>query len=639
MPTLIRRILLLLVLSSIILANSRSIDPTFEWPSYGHDPGGMRYSPLKQINPSNVSRLTRIWTYHTGETLTTPSEKHRPEAFECTPLVVDGVMYLSTPFNRVIALEAETGKEIWQFDPESDTAGKRRLRGQHRGVAFWSAGNSSGRTERRILFGTHDGRLIALDAVTGKPCLDFGRQGSVNLREGAADAWPDAHYGITSPPAIYKDLVITGAAVPEAPSRGPSGLIRAFDVSTGKLVWRFHPVPPPGEFGNDTWAGDSWKDRTGVNVWSVMSVDSERGMVFLPVGSPAYDFYGGDRKGDNLFGNSLVALDAATGKRLWHYQLVHHDVWDYDLPAQPNLVTVRQNGRAIPAVAQVTKMGLVFLFDRVSGKPLFPIEERPAPQSEVPGEVTSPTQPIPVRPPALSRSTFTRDDLTNITPELRKSCSELLDLLVLPKGRYTPAGLDLTLMFPGTLGGATWSGASFDPSSGYLYVNTNEIGTIGMLKRQPDGSPLAFRRRSQWGEYARFWHDNYPCQQPPWGLLTAIDLNKGELVWRVPLGVVDALQERGIPQTGTPSLGGSIVTAGGLVFIAGTNDSRFRAFDARTGKELWVAHLEASGHATPITFLGQKTKRQFVAIAAGGGGYFSTITADVLAAYALPEGQ
>lgn len=627
----------LLVLASLVQANSKDLQDT-EWPYYGHDPGGMRYSPLKQINRSNVSRLRRVWTYHTGEKAEASAERHKLSPFECTPLVVEGVLYLSTPFNRVIALDSETGKELWRFDPETSHGGKRQLQGQHRGVAYWAGVSSTGRAEPRIIFGTYDGRLIALNAATGRPCMDFGEQGTVDLRAGVADRWPDAHYGVTSPPAIYRNLVIVGASVPEGPSQGPSGMIRAFDVLTGKLVWRFHTVPQPGEFGHETWEKDSWKDRTGVNVWSVMSVDTERGMVFLPLGSPAYDFYGGDRKGDNLFGNSLVALDAATGKRLWHYQLVHHDIWDYDLPAHPNLVVVRRNGQTVPAVAQLTKMGLLFLFDRVSGKPLFPIEEQPVPQSEVPGEATAKTQPIPLEPPPLSRSSFRREDLTNVTPESRKSCSELLDSLTLPKGRYTPLGLTPTLILPGTLGGATWSGASFDPSAGYLYVNTNEVGTFGKLEPRPGGPPPTYRRTSSAGSYARFWDENrYPCQQPPWGYLNAIDLNKGELVWRVTLGVVDALLERGVPPTGAPSLGGSIVTAGGLVFIGGTNDSRLRAFDAKTGKELWVTRLEASGHATPVTYLGRESKTQFLVIAAGGGGYFSESTADVLAAYALPE--
>src|SRR5262249_1774694 len=297
-------------------------------------PGGMRFSPLKQISRDNVARLQRTWTYHTGE-----ADGGNLRAFECTPLVVDGVLYLSTPSSRVIAVDAQTGKEIWSFDPAQDKKGYKWE--AHRGVAYWEGGAGRGnKLEKRILFGTNDGsaQLVALDANTGKLCADFGKEGIVDLRTGVADQWPQSRYSITSPPGSYKDLVITGAAVPEGPSQGPSGDVRAFDVRYGKLVWQFHTVPRPGERGNETWEGDSWKDRSGANVWSIMSVDMGRSMVFLPLGSPAYDFYGSDRKGQNLFGNSLVALDAATGNLLWYYQLVHHDVWDYDLPAQPNLV-------------------------------------------------------------------------------------------------------------------------------------------------------------------------------------------------------------------------------------------------------------------------------------------------------------
>jgi quinoprotein glucose dehydrogenase len=446
-----------------------------------------------------------------------------------------------------------------------------------------------------------------------------------------------AAYRVTSPPAVYQDLVITGALVPESPGRGPSGDVRAFDVRTGKLIWRFHTVPRPGEMGHETWAGDSWRDRTGANVWSVMSVDGERGLVFLPIGSPAYDFYGGDRKGQNLFGNSLVALKAETGQLVWHYQMVHHDIWDYDLPAQPNLITVRHQGREVAAVAQVTKMGFVFLLDRLTGKPLFPVEERPVPASKVPGEATWVTQPFPLKPPPLARQkAVTRSELSQVTPESGKYCAELFDQ-VISGGIFTPPGTELTLWFPGTLGGATWSGASFDPRTGYLYVNVNELGAIGAMRPQPEGSAVPFRRSSPQGEYARFWDRNqWPCQPPPWGTLNAVDVNKGEIVWRVPLGVVDELEARGITGTGAPNMGGSIVTAGGLVFIAGTGDSRFRAFDAQTGKELWSAKLEASGHATPATYQG-KSGQQFIVIAAGGGGYFSKTGADALVAFALSK--
>lgn len=633
----IKVVFLFLVIPVLASGQSSPSAAQFEWRSYGADPGGMRRSPLDQINRSNVAQLQRAWTYHTGEiALGLSRGDSRVAAFQCTPLMVGGVLYLSTPSNRVIAVDAETGKELWQFDPQAGTS-RRRFQ-SHRGVAYWEGPSSRGAgLEKRILFGTFDARLIALDATTGKPCPDFGNAGTVDLRKDMGDNSPRSRYGVTSPPAIYKNLVIVGAQAPEGPSKGPSGDVRAFDTRTGKLVWRFHTIPRPGEPGHNTWEGDSWQDRTGVNVWSIMTVDVERGMVFLPIGSAAYDFYGADRKGQNLYANSLVALNAATGKLVWHYQMVRHDIWDYDLPAHPNLITVRQNGRSIPAVAQVTKMGLVFVLDRRTGKPLFPIEERSVPRSKVPGEATWPTQPVPVKPPPLARhKPLTREELNQVTPESKKYCAELFNQVV-SGGLYTPPELELTLWFPGTLGGANWSGASFDPKTGYLYVNVNEIGAVGAMEPQAAGAETAYQRSSPWGDYARFWDKNeYPCQQPPWGTLNAVNLNTGEIAWRAPLGRVDELATEGAPPTGTPNMGGSIVTAGGLVFIGGANDSRFRAFDAQTGKELWTARLDASGHATPITFKGKKSGRQFVVIAAGGGGYFSKTYADALVAFALP---
>jgi membrane-bound PQQ-dependent dehydrogenase (glucose/quinate/shikimate family) len=609
--------------------------PTAEWPGYGGDAGGTRYSKLTQINRGNVAKLTRAWTYHTKEfeSSNPAAIRRNPPPFESTPIVVNGALYFSTPSGRVIALDAETGAQQWIFDPQPNSGLMRRF-DAHRGVSYWE-GKRGPRTERRIFTGTFDGRLMALDASTGRPATEFAHSGTLNLRAGVADKWPDALYSVTSPPTVYKDLVIVGAAVPEGPSLGPSGDVRAFDAWTGKLAWQFHTIPRPGEPGSETWAGNSAHDRTGVNVWPPMSVDSERGILYLPVGSPAYDFYGGDRKGNNLYANSLVALQADTGKLLWYYQLVHHDLWDYDPPAQPTLVTVRQNGKEIAAVAQVTKTGHVFVFDRVTGKPLFSIEERPVPASDVPGEAASPTQPVPLKPPPLARHSITRQEISRVTRQSMIECSNLFHSTQ-RGGLYQPAGTRLTLMFPGTIGGATWSGASFDPTSSYLYVNINELGAIGMMQLSADGK---YRRTSRWGEYARFWdHNRWPCQQPPWGTLNAVNLTTGEIAWRVPLGVVDSLAAIGVAPTGTPNLGGSIATAGGLVFIAGSSDSRLRAFDSRTGKELWVTRLEASGHATPMTYEGRSGK-QFVVIAAGGGGKISQGYSDVLAAYALSNQQ
>jgi glucose dehydrogenase len=620
-------------LFGFLLALSAAALAPGDWPVYGHDPGGMRYSDLDQITTENVAHLSRAWTYHTGEMPARSGPRgQRQTAFETTPLVVKGVLYFSTAANRIIALEPESGRELWKYDPQARHTDPIKYRA-HRGVAYWPGDPN---TPARILFGTLDGRLIALNAQTGVPVPGFGKEGQVDLRAGAAGQFPDSIYGVTSPPAICGDLVITGAEVPEGPGRGPWGDVRAWNVRSGKLVWTFHTIPRPGEPGHETWQGDGWKNRTGANVWTMFTTDVRRHMIFLAVGSPAYDFYGGDRKGANLYGNSLVALDVRTGKPIWHYQLVHHDIWDYDPPTAPALVTVRHEGREIPAVVQVTKMGLVFILDRRNGKPVFPIEERPVPQSDVPGEASWPTQPIPTAVPALSRSSITAADITEVTPESHRVCAEMFSKLE-NRGRYTPYGLKPTVVFPGTLGGATWSGMSFDPTLGYMFVNTNEVGAIGQMVRQPKGSPEAFKRTSPLGEYARFWDSNlWPCQKPPWGVLTAVNVNTGKIAWRVPLGIMEELEAKGVHNTGALNIGGSITTSGGLVFIAATNDSRFRAFDSRTGRVLWSSVIDGSGHATPITYQG-KNGRQYVVIAAGGGGFFGSKPADALIAFALPR--
>lgn len=408
--------------------------------------------------------------------------------------------------------------------------------------------------------------------------------------------------------------------------------MRAFDARSGKLAWEFRTVPPPGQPGHETWAGQSWRDRTGVNVWSVISVDAERGLVFLPIGSPATDFYGGDREGKNLFANSLVALDAATGRLRWHFQMVHHDIWDYDIPAQPTLVTLRRNGGVVAAIAQVTKMGLIFVLDRVTGRPIFPVEERPVPSSSVPGEQAWPTQPFPLKPPPLSRHAVTERDLNTTTARSRQYCEQLLRS-VLGQRIFQPISCEATLYTPGTLGGGNWSGASFDPRSEILYVNTNELPTIAAVDCPPGGSLPSGRLK----QYSRFLDESgRPCLKPPWGLLHAIDLSKGQIVWSKPLGRLEGTRQ-GRGRTGTANLGGSIVTAGGLVFIGATTDSKFRAFDAKTGKELWSASLEAPAHATPITYRGRRSTKQYVVIASGGGGYLSPDKlSDVVVAFALP---
>jgi len=595
-----------------------------------------RFSPLAEITRENVRNLAVAWTSHTGDFSggRGPAPKGAVPGVQTRPVFADGLVYVTTPSSVVIAIDGDTGREAWRHDPQAGAA--TRCYEPHRGAAIWASAGPP--AERTIFSGTCDGRLVALDAANGRPRAGFGVDGVLDLRPGV-DARAGEAYALTSPPAIWRDLVIVGGLVPEATPRGPAGDVRAFDVRTGQERWRFHTVPRPDEEGHETWPADAWQRRTGVNVWSSMSVDEERGLLFLPIGSPSYDFFGGDRAGQNLFGNSLVALDAATGRRRWHAQLVHHDLWDFDPPAQPILADIPHGGRTVPAVIQVTKMGLVFVFDRTTGEPVFGIEERPVPPSDLPGEHASPTQPFPVKPAPLSRQkALTREELTTVTPESRGECQALF-ALVRSGGLFTPPSRELTLSFPGTMGGATWSGGAVDPASAYLIVNTNEVGAIGRMVPQPDGAALPFSRSSPSGAYGRFWDSQeLPCQQPPWGLLHAVDLSTGEIAWQVPLGDAPVLAARGITGTGTPNLGGAIVTAGGLVFIGGANDSRFRAIDLRTGRELWRGDLPASGHGTPLSYRG-RSGRQFVVIAAGGGGRFSHTISDAIVAFALPSAR
>jgi quinoprotein glucose dehydrogenase len=604
---------------------------TVDWPGVGNDPGCMRYSELDQINRENVTRLKPAWTYNTGE-----PKGRAGRTIECTPLVVGGVMYVTTGYLRVVALDAATGKELWQFDPLKEHPFKHQLAsgGVNRGCAYWSDGRPDG--ERRVIHGTSDGRLFSLDAKTGKLDPNFADRGVRNLREGLDPKVAALGYGPTSAPAVWRDTVVIGVSCGEGPGLAAPGDIRAFNVRNGEEVWRFRTVPGPGEFGHETWKGDSWKDRGGANAWGGVSIDAARGLVFAGLGSAAFDFYGGDRLGDNLFANCTVALDARTGRRVWHFQTLRHDLWDHDLPVYPNLVTVNHNGERIDAVAQVTKTGYIFLFHRETGKPLFEIEERRVPASDVPGEQASPAQPIPVKPPPFSAQSLDETNVTDIGEANRASV--LARLRTIRGGpAFNPPSRQGTVVIPGFHGGANWSGASFDPTTGWLYVNSNDVPNIITLVGPQESDAPRYGPFGHAGYVQFLDHEGYPAIKPPWGVLNAIDLNTGEFAWRVPLGEYVELTARGVPRTGTETFGGSIVTAGGLVFIAGTKDERIHAFDKQTGRLLWEHPLPAGGYATPSTY--QVNGRQYVVIAAGGAGKLRTKAGDAFVAFSLPEGE
>ncbi len=611
---------LILLACVLILPNSASAQ---QWPAVGGDRGAMRYSPLKQINRGNVGQLELAWEFKTGDLAA-----GKARIMECTPLMIDGLVYITSGSLSVYALDAANGKEVWSFDPFAfrPSSYPKASGGVNRGVAYYE-----GRGKKRIVLGTADGRLFSLDAKTGLPDVNFGDRGVKDLREDLKVDLSRMPYGPTSAPAIAGDLIVVGFSCGEGPGPAAPGDIRAFDIHTGNQAWRFETVPKPGQVGHDTWEGDSWKGRGAANAWGGLSVDTQRNMVFAGLGSAAFDFYGGDRKGQNLFANCTIALDGATGKRVWHFQTLHHDLWDHDLPTYPNLVQVKHDGRKIDAVAQVTKTGYVYLFDRETGEPLFEVNEEAVPASTVAGESAWPTQPIPVKPPPFAQIQMTEADVTDIGEENRKGV--LQEMRGLRSGpAFNPPSLVGTIVVPGFHGGATWSGASFDPETGMLYVNSNNLPNIVTLVKQPDSAKYEYKITG----YNKFLdHEGYPAIKPPWGQLSAIDLNRGEIAWQSVLGEYPELTARGVPKTGTENFGGTIVTAGGLVFIGGTRDAKFRAFDKNTGEELWHAQLPAGGYATPCTY--EVGGRQFVVIPASGGGKLGTPPGDSIMAFALPQ--
>jgi quinoprotein glucose dehydrogenase len=600
-----------------ITARPPAANPDHEWRVYGGNRAGMRYSPLDQINRSNVDKLQVAWTYHTGDSRLRPST-----TIECNPLVAHGVMYLTTAQLKLCALEADTGKLLWQYDP-FEGVDEDKPRGVNRGVAYWEDG-----ADQRIFFVAR-ARLMAFDAKTGKLIRDFGQGGSVDLTHGLGRDIRGLAYDVTSPGIIYKNLIIMGSMCGEGPEPAAPGHIRAFDVRTGVMAWIFHTLPRPGEVGNDAWQGDSWRTTGGANDWGGLTLDEKRGWVFVSTGSAAFDFYGGQRLGTNLFANCVMALNAATGKRIWHYQVVHHDLWDRDLACPPSLVTLNIGGKQVDAAVQSTKFGQLFILDRETGTPLFPVEERPAPPSDVPGEQAWPTQPQVLKPPPYARQVFTEDDITNISSEAHASVLDTFKKSL--SGTWRPPSLQGTIVFPGFNGGSNWGGGSFDPATGWYYINSHDEPWIMTLVPAPEGAGYPYSHTG----YNRFVdQEGYAAIKPPWGQLTAFDLNQGAIAWQVVLGEHKELTARGIPPTGTQNIGGSIVTAGGIVFIGSTMDEMFRAFDKTNGKLLWKAQLPAGGYATPCTY--EAGGRQYVVIAAGGGGKMRTRSGDAYVAFALP---
>ncbi|MCU1328569.1 MAG: gcd [Bryobacterales bacterium] len=632
-----------LAILALTFAPAFAAELSNEWPHYAQDAGGNRYSPLTQITPHNVARLTQAWVYHMrpADYNSRPQPPGRGGAAgaqgrggfggsrfagsQATPLVVNGMMYVATPYATVIALDSSTGKEAWVFNmPSGD-------RPAMRGVEYWPGEKG---VAPRIVIATTSGKLMELDAATGKPSPAFGTEGTLDLKtDDVMNGFPKSQYSFSTPPLIHKNLIITGSRVQESPTQGASGDVRAWDARTGKAVWTFHSVPRPGEVGHDTWEGDSWVKRSGVNVWTGIIADERRGIVYLPFGAPTYDRYGSDRHGTNLFANCVVAVEAATGKYLWHFQTVHHDIWDLDLPSV-TLIEVKRGGRTIPGIAVMNKTSILFMLDRVTGKPLYEVKEIPVPtDTDIPGEQPWPTQPMSVTPP-LSRLSFdVEKDIVKVRPELEAYCRDMIKKEnIVSSTAFKPLRADSSVAtFPSALGGIDWGGAAFDRPRGLYIANSNNLGAPTRMGPRPDGTYAMTNFGYFWNRETR-----EPCSQTPWGNLSAVDVNTGRIAWQVTLGTTDDLPE-GSRNTGRYNIGSPMATASGLIFIGATDDSKFRAFDTKTGKELWTMKLESSANNGPVTYLG-KDGRQYVAVLATGGGNGGVpYTSDAIQVFAVPK--
>ena len=594
-----------------------------EWRSYGGDPGHTKYSPLDQIDRDNVDELQIVWTWTSvDETLRAENpvirdgRQFRTYAHEVTPLLVDGVLYTTTNLGQIAAIEPTTGDTLWSYDPGLYLEGRPAVHGfLTRGLAYWTDGDDA-----RLFYAGGRTYLVSVDAENGEPDPDFGRNGRVDLKRGLGRTIDASQYAVSSAPVVVGTTVVVGSAMTEGTGRqeAPPGHVRGYDVRSGEMKWVFHTIPQPGEFGHETWGNESWTQAGGANVWSNMSADPELGYVYLPVGSPVTDYYGGHRPGDNLFANTLVCLDAETGEHVWHFQFVHHTLWDYDLPAAPNLIDITVDGREIKAVAQITKQGFTFVFDRATGDPVWPIEERPVPPSTVPGERASPTQPYPTKPPVYLTNGALEADLIDFTEELR---AEALEIYATHTAGplYTPPALGGNIVRPGWSGGANWWGAAFDPETGRLYVPSwAHFSFVVMEPGDPARSDLTIRPRVSNLPGPR----GLPLFKPPYSQLAALDMNAGDLLWNVPLGDGprdhEALRGLDLAPLGNYEKSGGPLLTGTLLFIGQGIESRtLRAFDKDTGYELFEMELPARSSSAPITYLADD--RQYIVMAIGGG--------------------